>query len=81
MAGGGGGGGAKGGGGGGGAIGISGGSGTGNAAGGNGGSGIVIIRHASTFDTATTTGSPTVTISGGNTIYTFTGSGTISWAA
>jgi hypothetical protein len=41
----------------------------------------VIIRHASTFDTATTTGSPTVTTSGGNTIYTFTGSGTISWAA
>jgi hypothetical protein len=47
----------------------------------NGGSGVVIIRHSSTFDTATTTGSPTVTTSGGYTIYNFTGSGTISWAA
>jgi len=41
----------------------------------------VIIRHASAFDTATTTGSPTITTSGGYTIYTFTGDGSISWAA
>jgi hypothetical protein len=41
----------------------------------------VIIRHSTAFNTATTTGSPTVTVSGGNTIYTFTGSGTIEWAA
>jgi hypothetical protein len=39
----------------------------------------VIIRHSSFFDTATTTGSPTVTTSGGYTIYSFTGSGTIVW--
>jgi hypothetical protein len=39
----------------------------------------VIIRHSSTFDLAATTGSPTITITGGNTIYTFTGSGTIQW--
>jgi hypothetical protein len=39
----------------------------------------VIIRHSSTFDTATTTGSPTVSSSGGYTIYTFTGDGTITW--
>jgi hypothetical protein len=41
----------------------------------------VIIRHSSVFNTATTTGSPTVSTSSGFTIYTFTGSGTISWAA
>ena len=58
-----------------------GGGGTGDGTKGTGGSGVVIIRHASAFDLATTTGSPTITIAGGNTIYTFTGSGTISWAA
>jgi hypothetical protein len=41
----------------------------------------VIIRHSTAFDTAITTGSPTITTSGNNTIYTFTGSGTIEWAA
>jgi hypothetical protein len=41
----------------------------------------VIIRHLSSFDTATTTGSPTVAISGAYTIYTFTGNGTITWSA
>jgi hypothetical protein len=45
-----------------------------------GGSGIVILRHPDTFSTATTTGSPTVTTTGGFKIYTFTGSGTIIWA-
>lgn len=48
-------------------------------AGGAGGSGVVIIRHLSNKITATTTGSPTVTTSGGYTIYTFTSSGTIRW--
>jgi hypothetical protein len=48
--------------------------------GGNGGSGIVIIAYPSNFAAAvTTTGSPTVTVSGGNRIYAFTGNGTIVW--
>lgn len=42
-----------------------------------GGSGVVII--SSPIAAASTTGSPTVTTSGGNTIYTFTSSGTITW--
>jgi hypothetical protein len=46
----------------------------------NGGSGIVIIRYSDTLDLATsTTGSPTVTTSGGYKIYQFTGSGSITW--
>jgi hypothetical protein len=45
--------------------------------GGNGGSGVVIISSTSTA--ASTTGSPTVTTSGSNTIYTFTGSGSITY--
>jgi len=44
-------------------------------AGGNGGSGVVIISVATANYTGTTTGSPTVTTSGGNTIMTFTSSG------
>ena len=48
--------------------------------GGAGGSGIVIIRYADTFALATsTTGSPTVTTTGGYNIYSFTGSGTITF--
>lgn len=43
-----------------------------------GDSGIVIIRYADTFAAATTTGSPTVVVSGGYRIYTFTGAGTIT---
>lgn len=46
-------------------------------AGGNGGSGVVII--ASAVSATSTTGSPTVTIANGLTIYTFTSSGTITW--
>jgi len=47
---------------------------------GAGGSGIVIIRYADTFAAASaTTGSPTVTVSGGYRIYTFTGTGSITW--
>jgi hypothetical protein len=37
------------------------------------------LRHASTFATATTTGSPTVTTGGGYTIYVFNNDGTITW--
>jgi hypothetical protein len=40
----------------------------------------VIISYPSTYDAAVaTTGSPTVTISGGNRIYTWTGSGSITF--
>jgi hypothetical protein len=46
---------------------------------GNGGSGIVIIRHPDTFPQLTTTGSPTITTSGGYRIYKFTGTGTIKF--
>ena len=42
---------------------------------GNGGSGIVILRMATSDYSSTTTGSPSVTTSGSDTILTFTGSG------
>jgi hypothetical protein len=45
------------------------------AAGGNGGSGVVIISMATDNYSGTTTGSPSVTTIGGNTILTFTSSG------
>jgi hypothetical protein len=55
-----------------------GGNGSGTAA--AGGSGIVIIRYPdSDADAVSTTGSPTLTTSGGYKIYTFTGSGSITW--
>jgi hypothetical protein len=48
--------------------------------GGDGGSGIIIIRYPDTFDpAAATTGSPTITVSGGYRIYKFTGSGSITF--
>jgi hypothetical protein len=62
-----------------------GGGGTGNggvftARGGNGGSGIVIIRYADSYAAATsTTGSPTITVSGGYRIYQWTGNGSITF--
>ena len=57
-----------------------GGAGASNSYGGTGGSGVVIVRNAtSSTIAAVTTGSPTVTTSGGYTIYTFTSSGTIKW--
>ena len=46
-----------------------------------GGSGVVIISMPSEDIQPSTTGSPSVTTSGTNTIYTFTGSGTFSWAS
>jgi len=45
--------------------------------GGSGGSGVVII--SSPFAAGSTTGSPTITTSGGNTIYQFNSSGTITF--
>ena len=45
----------------------------------SGGSGICIIYYPNTYDLASTTGSPTYSNSGGNHIYTFTGSGTITF--
>jgi hypothetical protein len=52
---------------------------SGNAPGAGGGSGVVIIRLPQDAAIATTTGSPTVTTSGGFRIYQFNGSGTIRW--
>jgi biotin carboxylase len=52
----------------------------GSAASGAGGSGVVIIRYADTFDeAASTTGSPTITTSGGYRVYRFTASGSITF--
>jgi hypothetical protein len=46
----------------------------------DGGSGIVIIRYSDGFTlAAATTGSPTQTTAGGYHIYTYTGSGTITF--
>jgi hypothetical protein len=50
---------------------------TGFVAGGSGGSGVVIISVPTTNYSGTTTGSPTVTTSGSNTIIKFTSSGTL----
>jgi hypothetical protein len=48
--------------------------------GGNGGSGVVIIRYPDTYPAAaSTTGSPSVTTSGGYRIYQWTGSGSITF--
>ena len=47
-----------------------------NAAGANGGSGIVILSVPTTSYSGTTTGSPTITTNGSNTIISFTSSGT-----
>jgi hypothetical protein len=52
-----------------------GGGGTGTGTGGSGGSGVVILRMATANYSGTTTGSPTVTTSGSDTILTFNASG------
>lgn len=44
-----------------------------------GGSGVVVVRYPNTYSTATVTGSPTYTNTGGYHVYKFTGSGTIRW--
>jgi hypothetical protein len=46
-----------------------------SGAGGNGGSGVVILSVPTVAYSGTTTGSPTITISGSNTILQFTSSG------
>lgn len=58
-----------------------GGGGAGNTGpGGAGGSGIVIIRYADTYPAASaTTGSPTITVAVGFRVYTWTGSGSITF--
>jgi len=57
-----------------------GGGGARDAQGSSGGSGIVIIRYADTEPAASsTTGSPTITVTGGYRIYRFTGSGSITF--
>jgi hypothetical protein len=57
-----------------------GGGGGGGLTGAAGGSGIVIIAYPDKYATATaTTGSPTVTTSGGYRIYAFTGNGSITF--
>jgi hypothetical protein len=47
--------------------------------GGNGGSGIIIVSYANTYKPATATGTYTLNNTGGNYVYTFTGSGTITF--
>jgi hypothetical protein len=44
----------------------------------SGASGVVILRHSDSFSIAPTTGSPTITVTGGYVIYQFNGSGTIT---
>jgi hypothetical protein len=39
----------------------------------------VIIRHANTFAQGTTTGSPTITNTGGYIYYQWTGAGSVVW--
>jgi hypothetical protein len=56
-----------------------GGGGAANNGQGAGGSGIVILRYPDSYAVATTTGSPTVTVTGGYRIYQFTASGTITF--
>jgi hypothetical protein len=57
-----------------------GGGGGANSNSGSGGSGIVILRYADTYAAAaSTTGSPTITVSGGYRIYIYTGTGNITF--
>jgi hypothetical protein len=56
-----------------------GGGGGSGGSGGAGGSGVVIIRVPTASAATSTTGSPTITTSGSDTIYVFNSSGTITW--
>jgi hypothetical protein len=57
-----------------------GGAGNNSGAGMNGGSGVAIIRYADTYGAASaTTGSPTINVTGGYRIYTWTSSGSITF--
>ena len=61
-------------------TGSGGGGGGASTAGGSGGSGIFILRYPDSQPAASaTTGSPTITVSGGYRIYNFTGSGSITF--
>jgi len=60
-------------------VNLGGGGGGGKETSGAGGSGVVIISYADTSPAATVTGNPTVTVVGGNRIYKFTSSGSITW--
>ena len=58
-----------------------GGAGSGWSGSGTGGSGIVILKYPDSYPAATaTTGSPTITVSGGYRTYKFTGTGTITFS-
>jgi hypothetical protein len=46
--------------------------------GGTGGSGVVILSYSDSFPAATSSTGATITASGGNRIYTFNGSGSIT---
>jgi hypothetical protein len=56
-----------------------GGQGGGGTSGGSGGSGVAIIRHLNTYPTASTTGTVSVSNSGGYIVYRFTGNGTVTF--
>jgi hypothetical protein len=57
-----------------------GGGGSGNGTGGSGGSGVVVIKYTDTYPAASaTTGSPTITVSGGFRVYKFNGTGSITF--
>jgi hypothetical protein len=52
---------------------------SGSPFGGSGGSGVTILSYSTSFANATSTGSPTYSEASGNRIFTFTGSGTITF--
>ena len=61
-------------------VNTGGGGGGAGGTGGNGGSGVVFVRYPDSYSQASsTTGSPTITVTGGYVIYKFTGSGSITF--